>query len=217
MLYEKINCPLCFKAQSRKILYHEKLNRDFYQCECCALVFVPRDQLLKKDEEKTRYRFHENQIRSKGYEKFLRRLIEPIVSLHQNEDKGLDYGEGHYPMLREILKDEGFCDVDGYDLYFNPVNLENKKYNFITCSEAIEHFNNPGSEVERISKLLLKGGTFVISTGLLSDDIDLKSWHYITDPTHVNFFSLKTFEWLASSYKFEVIETKNDLVILKKE
>ena len=41
-------------------------------------------------------------------------------------------------------------------------------------------------------------------------------WHYIQDQTHVCFFSLATFQWLADLWDGELEVIGNDVILLRK-
>ncbi|HCS52425.1 MAG TPA: hypothetical protein DIW81_12670 [Planctomycetaceae bacterium] len=48
-------------------------------------------------------------------------------------------------------------------------------------------------------------------------DLDsFRNWHYKQDPTHVCFYSLKTFRWLADAWKAELIITGDDVILIGK-
>lgn len=211
------NCPLCFSEEFTEYFHDSKFERHHFRCSECDLVFVDRTKLLDISEEGKRYSNHENHIRTPGYEKFLRRLVDPITSRLEANARGLDYGEGPYPMMREIFKEEGFVNVTGHDPIFNPADFSKlESLDFITSSEAVEHMNEPRKEWDRFFQLLGKNGLLAISTGIFYDDIDYTKWHYITDPTHINIYSLKTLKWLGDNYQYEVVEQEKDKIIFQK-
>ncbi len=211
------NCPLC-KSPEIHFQFHQKLHsRDFYLCETCDLSFVDRDKLLDRDEEKSRYDLHQNDIRSTGYEKFLRRVINPVISSFSSSAKGLDFGSGPYPMLIEIFNEEGFQHIEGYDPLYRPDStVFEKKYAFITMCEVIEHIYDLNFEVSRIAELLDPESWLVISTGIKQASAELEKWHYIHDDTHINLFSTKTFEWMERSLGLKIEKLEQSLVIFSK-
>ncbi len=212
-------CPLCSSDNTEFYYTQEQFQRDFYRCDQCHLIFVDRNQLLSHKVEKDRYSHHQNHIRSEGYEKFLRRLIDPVVDRFSKSAQGLDYGCGPYPMAAEIFKDEGFHSITSYDPLFAPdqgaiLGL----YDFILLSEVIEHFNHPAVECRTLVNLLRPGGLLLISTGivdLVKDDFN--NWHYIKDDTHINFFSWSSFDYLANEFNFDIVEKGENLIILLKK
>jgi hypothetical protein len=42
-------------------------------------------------------------------------------------------------------------------------------------------------------------------------------WHYTQDPTHVCFFSLATFQWLAALWQGELQAIGSDVIIFRKQ
>ncbi len=45
-------------------------------------------------------------------------------------------------------------------------------------------------------------------------DYDFNSWHYRLDPTHVTFYSMKTFEWLAKEFELSIVVNDRKRVVL---
>ena len=211
-----MNCPLCHSHSIIKKFYHEQFDRWIYHCEECDLRFVERGRCLDLSEQSNCYENHKNSVRTDGYTNFLSRLINPLIEKEMQNKIGLDYGSGPYPMLQELLLEEGFQHVDLYD----PIYANNElalKYNFITCCEVVEHFINPNKSWAHLCSLLADNAVLVFSTGLYNPNTDLLKWSYIQDITHINFYSVKAFEWIASNYKLKMIGTAKDLIILEKE
>jgi len=42
------------------------------------------------------------------------------------------------------------------------------------------------------------------------------SWHYKNDPTHVCFFSIKTFQWIAARWGADLTVPEKDVVLFTK-
>jgi len=93
------DCPLCLSSNTSEFHYHHKHSRMFYICDQCDLKFIARDSLISRESEKGRYELHQNNKRTKGYDQFLYRLIDPVKKRVSIASKGLDFGEGPYPML----------------------------------------------------------------------------------------------------------------------
>ncbi|MCI0796613.1 MAG: 2-polyprenyl-3-methyl-5-hydroxy-6-metoxy-1,4-benzoquinol methylase, partial [Chloroflexi bacterium] len=51
--------------------------------------------------------------------------------------------------------------------------------------------------------LLRSPGWLGVMTGMLADWSQFSDWHYHRDPTHVNFFSRRTMNWLADKYGWD--------------
>lgn len=212
------SCPLCLCENSEQFHYQEQHKRDFFKCSQCELVFVDRNQLASPQDEKSRYTEHNNSDRTPGYEKFLSRLIDPIERLlPERSVKGLDFGEGPYPMMRELFYERGYQNISGHDPYFNPNHTKLlDTYDFVTCCEVIEHMSRPHEQIKGLVGLLKEKGLLVISTGVLSSAINFPTWHYIKDVTHINFFSQNTFKWMEDELDLKIIEQSRDLIVFSK-
>ena len=112
---------------------------------------------------------------------------------------GLDFGCGQEPTLSVLFEEAGFPCAN-YDLHFanDPAVLE-KQYDFLTCSETMEHFYRPREEFARFRRLVKPGGWIGIMTQLRDEAPPFSTWFYKDDATHVCFFSRKTFQWLATT------------------
>ena len=131
---------------------------------------------------------------------------------------GLDYGEGPYPMLREILKADGFENIDGYDLYFHKNDeIFNKKYDFIVLSEVIEHMRDIKAELDKLFMLLKPNGYFILSTQLWCGQNSLDNWQYMADPTHISILCQKTLDYLVKEYGLIQLKRGEDWFIFLKK
>lgn len=189
-------CPLCTHTHTRN--FHRGKYRDYFRCLNCALIFVARDALLPPSGEKARYDLHENDPADRGYRRFLQQLITPLTQkLGEAPLDGLDFGSGPIPALAMMLEAQGHT-MSLYDPYYAPrPDVLGKIYDFVTCTEAIEHFYNPGQEWELLHSLVKPGGWLGIMTKLMDDLESFPTSHYIKDETHVSFFSRQTFRYLA--------------------
>gem|GEM_PF-3968765 len=83
-----LTCPVC--NYSDTVLYHEDRLRNYYQCKNCELVFVPETYHLSRQEEKARYKLHENHPDDKEYRRFLKQFFKPMNKRLTDHSKGLD-------------------------------------------------------------------------------------------------------------------------------
>ena len=209
-----MNCPLC--KNEKNVLFEKAAARNFFQCENCNLVFVPDEELVSIDDEKTRYEFHHNSIDDAGYRNFLNRLCSAVVERIPAGAEGLDFGCGPESSLSVLFNEAGFQCAD-YDLFFrnDPAAL-NRQYDFLTCSETIEHFRNPKAELERFLKIVKPGGRIGIMTQLYDEaPAAFADWFYIRDPTHIRFFSRRTLEWLTEQYSLSAEFLPDGIVVFK--
>ncbi len=212
-------CPLCGGA--RVTAYHRDKVRRYLACAICALVFVPPDSHLSASAEKACYDLHENQPGDPGYRRFLARLYRPLKARLADDARGLDVGCGPGPTLSLMFEEAGHR-VALYDPYYVPdTAVLSETYDFITLSEVVEHMAEPGQELSRLWGCLAAGGWLGIMTKRVRDADAFKSWHYITDPTHVCFFAEETFAWLTDHLSSAVapatlIVTADDVVLIGK-
>nr|WP_086938361.1 class I SAM-dependent methyltransferase [Thaumasiovibrio occultus] len=209
------SCPLCECDQTTH--YHQDKRRDYFQCQQCQLIFADPTKHLAPDLEKQVYDQHENNSADEGYRRFLSRLADPLLlhlapaSLH-----GLDFGCGPGPTLSVMLEEAGH-NMAIYDPYFAPnVQALEAKYDFITCTEAIEHFYTPHKEWALLMGMVKPGGWLGFMTKLALDKDAFARWHYKNDPTHVSFFSRETFSFLAQRDGLDVEFHGSDVILLRK-
>ena len=212
---QNTQCPLCLAEHV--VYFHQDKRRSYYQCQQCALVFADRATLLTGQEELAQYQLHQNELDDPGYRRFLQRLATPLLSvLAQPGLQGLDFGCGPGPLLAKMLTEAG-QQMAVWDPFFapDPAPLQ-QQYDFISCTEAIEHFVQPSNEWAQWLKLLKSSGTLAIMTKRYTTAEAFAVWHYKNDPTHVSFFSERTFLYLAQRDGFSANFAANDVVILQR-
>lgn len=200
-------CPLCLNTGVS--LFHQDNNkrsqRPYYRCHECALVFVPQAYYLSAAEEKAEYDLHENQLADVGYGRFLNRLWAPYKACFSAQPvssvKLLEFGCGPGPLLAQMMEQDGFK-VSLYDHFYYPDTqvLKPAYYHGVSATEVIEHVFEAKKVFERWLSYLAPGGQLAIMTKLVKDQSAFANWHYKNDLTHVNFYSVETFEWLAKRY-----------------
>lgn len=208
------HCPLCGCDEAKA--FHEDARRAYLRCDRCALVFVPRRYHLSRDEERQEYLLHENDVRDEGYRRFLSRLARPLDARLAPASRGLDFGCGPAPALAQLLQERGHA-VALYDSFFvpDPAVLE-QRYAFVTATEVVEHLHEPGRELRALWSLLVHGGWLAVMTKLVRSPDAFATWHYIRDPTHVCFFSRRTWEWWAGRQGAALDFIGDDVILLRK-
>lgn len=209
-----MNCPLCHHPDSFE--FHRDKKRSYRRCERCALVFVPKHEHLTPEAEKAIYDTHQNNVEDEGYLRFLSRTTDPLIKRLRKQSEGLDFGCGPGPVLNHLMAHAGHK-VALYDVFYYP-NKEvlTKQYDFVTCTEAIEHFCEPHNEWQLLVSLVKPGGYLAIMTKLVIDQERFKHWHYKNDLTHISFFSRETFVFLARAFNLEVEFVGNDVILFKR-
>jgi hypothetical protein len=211
MSKRKIACILC---DSPDTLFFHQNHYTYFHCSNCGLVFANPYERLSPKEEKKRYDRHENSPDDPGYRNFLSQLFAPLNKLLPPEQFGLDYGSGPGPTLSVMFEEAGHK-MNIYDpFYENNLSVLYRKYDFITTTETVEHFYNPGEELEKLWNMLKPGGYLGIMTLLLTDPDSFDSWHYPGDDTHVTFYQKKTFQWIADSFSAKQLTFHGNRVII---
>lgn len=204
---ENKNCLLCGATSEKKTTL-------LWECLRCGLLFKNPDSFSSFIEEKARYLTHNNDLHDEGYLKYLSKLWAEIP---KPEGDVLDFGCGPSKGLEALAQKQNIknISVDSYDpIFFKNVNFE-KKYDIVYASECLEHFYNPKKDLRLLFSFLKPGGVLAIST-VFSDGVDLKSWWYLKDHTHVVFYSSKTFDWIRREFSFKTLFIKSPHIILVK-
>ena len=210
-----ITCILCKKEKIKNYCSSDLYS--YLHCEKCDLVFVNPAERLPPTEEKERYDHHENDPNDPDYRNFLSQLFTPLNQKLKPHRHGLDYGSGPGPTLSVMFREAGHT-MDIFDpFYANDPSIFDNEYDFITTTETVEHFYQPGKEFSRLWKLLKTGGTLGIMTHLRPKKESFKDWYYIREDTHVAFYSEKTFRWLADHLGAKLTIISERVLILSKQ
>lgn len=173
-------------------------------------------QFLSDQDEKSIYDTHENSAEDLGYRRFLDRLFLPLSQCLLPQSCGLDFGSGPGPTLSVMFEEAGHS-MKLYDLFYAPdTRVLQQQYDFISASEVVEHLHHPRRELERLWSCLKPNGVLGIMTKRVIDQAAFSHWHYKSDLTHVCFFSIETFEWLANHWQAALTISGNDVVLLTK-
>ena len=216
---EDQTCPLCGRA--RPVPYHRDTVRCYLNCPTCNLVFVPPAQHLSAAAEKACYDRHDNRPDDPRYRRFLDRLFTPLNERLAAHSRGLDFGCGPGPTLSKMFEEAGHS-VALYDPYYaTDKSVLAARYDFITASEVVEHLAEPGKELDRLWASLAPGGWLGIMTKRVRDQAAFRTWHYITDPTHIAYFSEATFHWLTARWSSmgasaTLVVAGSDVVLIEK-
>ncbi|MCL1142860.1 class I SAM-dependent methyltransferase [Shewanella gaetbuli] len=208
-------CPLC--ESTRLGFFHQDKNRPYFQCQQCQLVTVPKAFYLDEVAEKAFYDLHDNTVADEGYKRFLSRTLTPVLERVNSEAKGLDFGCGEGGVLSQMAAEAGVS-VSNYDLFYFPDTGQLKQqYDFITMTEVIEHIADAKGVLQQLKQLLNDNGLIAIMTKRVRDHASFINWHYKHDPTHINFYSEATFQWIAVQYQWQLEVVDNDVVIFSQQ
>ena len=191
-------------------------SKTYWSCNVCGCKYLDKLYFIDPVEEEQRYLEHNNNIKDNEYRAFLSRLSDPLKEKISLGSNGLDFGCGTGPALADMLTQDGFK-VELYDPFFFPdKGVLSKQYDFITCTETVEHFCDPFKEFNTLNDLLKPGGWLGVMTSFLTSDEMFESWYYRRDPTHVSFYCEKTFQVIASQRNWKCEIKSKDVVLLQK-
>lgn len=211
-------CPLCISSNT--VLFftstQKNLERNYLLCNTCDLVFVPPEFHIDQESQKTRYLTHNNDPDNPNYRAFLGRLWDELRPRLSASSRGLDYGAGPGPALAAMIEEDGFS-VALYDPFFFPdESVLSTTYDFVTCTETVEHFSSPRKDFMRLDGILDHGGLLGVMTSILGDKVGFADWYYHRDPTHVAFYSPATFRWIAAWRSWDIEFPRKNVVVLRK-
>jgi SAM-dependent methyltransferase len=190
--------------------------RTYRRCSACQATFLNPDQRLMPEEEYARYCQHRNDPEDEGYRRFLSKLADPLLTRLAPGAGGLDYGCGPGPVLSGMLREAGHR-MSLFDPFFSPdPEPLDDLYDFITCTETIEHFHQPAEEFTRFNRMLRPGGWLAVMTCFLTDDVHFASWRYRRDPTHVVFYREATLAHIARRFGWTCEIPVKDVALMQK-
>lgn len=193
-----MRCPVCEHDAAHP--FQTVGPRDYWRCPTCSCTFLQPDQRPSPAAERAEYRLHQNHPGDAGYRRHLQQLAGPLLQRLPLAQSGLDFGCGPGPVLPDLLRDAGHA-VALYDPFFRPDDTAlATRYDFVTCTEVVEHFHHPADEFRRLQGLLKPGGWLGVMTRFQTDDARFAQWHYRRDPTHVVFYRETTLRWLAQHH-----------------
>ena len=211
---ELAQCPVC--RASRLLPFRRVGDHVYLRCPNCEATVMAAESRLTAEKEKNIYELHDNDPADAGYRRFLSKLAEPLMAQLPEGARGLDFGCGPGPALARMFTEAGF-DMALYDPFFHPDPAAlDGRYDFITCTEVVEHLHQPAEVLDQLDGLLKSGGWLGIMTCFQTDDDRFDNWHYRRDPTHVVFYREATFQWLAEHYGWRLKIPHKDVVLLQK-
>ena len=207
-------CPLCETGNS--VVFCKDSARTYLQCAHCHLIFVPRRFHLSDEAEQAIYDHHQNSPDDPRYRGFLNRLFDPMQDRIPRNSRGLDFGSGPGPTLSVMFAEAGHS-MEIYDPFYSPSTAPLAlEYEFVSCSEVVEHLCNPRTTLQQMWSCVRHGGILGIMTQFAPGRDSFTTWHYRNDPTHVSYFSIPTFKWLAADWNAELTILGNDVAIFRK-
>jgi hypothetical protein len=201
VLSSPTSCPLCAGTAGA---FHRGGHGEFWACPTCDLVFRDASEHLDMGAQLERYREHRNSLEDPRYLDFLDRLAAPLAARLRPGARGLDYGCGPVAGMAALLEPRGFPTASWDPLFRPDASALTGPYDFIICSEVLEHILDPKATLDRLASLLAPGGLIGFMTQFRRDAAHFAGWHYHRDPTHVCFYSPATMRWIGARRGWEV-------------
>lgn len=207
-------CPVCEEPSSHPF---QKIDaKQYWRCRACAATWLDRKHHLPRDQEHAHYLNHENHVDDPGYRRFLSRLAGPLLDVLHPGSAGLDFGCGPGPALAAMLTEAGH-DMSIWDPFFQPNSDPlQKTFDFVTCTEVLEHLSDPADTFQTFDRLLRPGGWLGLMTCFQTDDDAFAAWHYRKDPTHVVFFRAETIRHIAEKLGWSCLIPRKDVALMQK-
>jgi len=210
-------CKIC-KAISSPIV-DEKTSKIYYKCSNCEYIFLDKLFFIDENLEKKHYDKHHNNLESVGYVQMFQNLIEEFVlAKKEHISSALDFGCGEGEVLPIILERNGLS-CDRYDLFYFPEKTyKDKTYDLILSTEVIEHLDKPLEMLNEILSHINKNAYLILMTAFHPlDEKEFLKWWYIRDITHIGFFTIKTFEYIAKELNLKIVKhnDKNTIMFQK--
>ena len=211
-----MKCHICHNSCGSFI--DEKKKIKYYHCDHCAYIFKSPEYYQELSAQKERYNLHENDENDAGYQAYFQRFLNFILPLVGKPETALDFGCGATSLLCKMLEKEGIA-CDYFDPIYHPETLyDEKKYDLIVSTEVFEHLHQPREVFESLLERLEEGGYLALQTQFHANDREaFKRWYYHQDPTHIVFFTVRTFKVLCKIYGCELMgDNGSNMVVIKK-
>ncbi|UFS63419.1 class I SAM-dependent methyltransferase [Sulfurimonas sp. HSL-3221] len=210
-------CPLC---QTPSPSFRDRqLDCLTYHCPHCELLFKEENAHPSEAQERKKYDEHNNSIENEGYVAMFEAFIDyTLAAVDRPVKRVLDFGSGPAPVLAELLRRRGF-EVTIYDKYFAPEPpAEDARFDLITSTEVIEHIADPMGTLAELNARLVPGGTLALMTQFhQNSEAFYQNWWYRRDPTHLVFFTPRSFEIAAERLQMKrICHDGKKIVLLSK-
>lgn len=207
-------CPVCTTQRIRRFMTLQ--DKVYWRCRLCEATFLAPAQWPDLDAQKVEYDKHQNDMDDPRYREFLARLGTPLLARMPAGLHGLDFGCGPGPALARMLEEAGHT-VRCYDPIYapEPAVLEDS-YDFVTCTEVLEHLHQPMAEFEMLNGLLRPGGWVGVMTEFQTSDNRFDQWHYRRDPTHIIFYRATTLNLMGARLGWTLEIPRKNIALFRK-
>ena len=207
------NCILC--AEAGPEIWDMPDGTRYLTCAHCDLTWLDPAFRLSADVERERYLLHQTEAEDAGYKKFVAGLIKAVTDRARPGARGLDFGAGHQPVLAGYLREAGYA-MEIYDPFFwpDPGCLE-RSYDFVVACEVVEHFFDPRLGFAKMLARVKPGGVLVVNTEPHPGQAKFTNWYYRRDPSHVAFYSPRTFEVIGGQFRLARVSVEGRVAQLE--
>ena len=205
------HCPLCRSPLATSgEAWDLPRGGSYIRCLHCDLIFLDPHLRPGPEEERGRYLEHNNDPDDERYRAYLHGFAsEALTPYLEAPAQVLDFGSGPAPVFAEVLGELGYA-ASIFDPFFAAGrDWEDARFDAVTMIEVAEHLFEPLAEFRRLCGVLRPGGCLALRTLLhYSDRERFADWWYRGDPTHVCFYSPRSFEVLAGLLEIELVDIK---------
>lgn len=199
------NIPCCLRRFSSESF-------TIWNCQVCGSIHAYEKVNLSRYYEN--FPLH-NQKMNLYLTTIFKKRLKLLKSLGFNKDSFLlDYGCGSGLFL-DFLKEKGHSKCFGYDPFsniFSDSSILEKKFNFVTSQDVIEHSDTPIDELLIVRKILKPNGIYIVGTPR-AEGINLDTpWAYLVyigQPYHRHIFSERALNQFVSAHGFSEICTNS--------
>ncbi len=193
------------RKKTQKIHFHLDL----------ASQIIQKDQshFVSSEVAKARYDTHDNGVNNIDYIAYQKSIFDDFIGMYLKQGTSLDYGCGEGAVLQRFIEN-----LFIYDLYYHPDDqIFKRTFDNIILIEVVEHFEFPLMEFKRLTELLNQGGRLIVQTQFYTDFEHISEWWYVRDSTHVSFYNVEAFKFLAQALGLTLIYTDyKSRVVLEK-
>jgi SAM-dependent methyltransferase len=208
-------CPVC-EAPGKLVFFQIVDGVSYCRCLICMATLMEPEHWPGPEQEREVYALHDNDPDDPGYRRFLSKVAAPLTERLEAGLSGLDFGCGPGPALARIMEEAGM-QMNLYDPLFAPdTSVLERTYDFVTCTEVVEHLRQPASVFRQLDGLLEPGGWLAVMTCFQTDDSRFARWHYRRDPTHIVFYREETLACIAGQIGWELEVPVKDVALFRK-
>ncbi len=199
-----MKCPICtsettaFVDPKPRIAYHS--------CPSCGYIFKSPEHHHDLFAQKARYDLHENDPDDPSYRAYFQRFLDYVLPLVPAGGRALDFGCGASDLLASMLAEAGYT-VDRYDpIYYPDSAYASQTYDLIVSTEVFEHLDDPFNTLRHLTERLTPTAHLALQTQFLPDTHEaFLDWYYRLDPTHIGFFTPRTFVVMGEQLGLRVV------------